>query len=300
MVWQFLRSHSRLQQFFFYHLRPIYTRLRYYNVFGKTLNLRQPQDFEQKLFWLSVYYRHPLIEQCADKYRVREYINKCGCTDILNTLYGAYDNAQDIPFSSLPNRFVVKSNRGSGDNFFCLDKTSLHTEGAISLFESWREHTYGIDTAEYQYARMPFKLVVERYLKDNENTDWMEYQFFCFNGKPAAILVRNDLETNGKQPFAMSYSLDWQRMYLREGEEQFTASLPHPATLDKMIDYATRLAKPFPHVRVDFYEVNGKLYFGELTFSTHGNVFENYKQSTLEQWNQLLTLPKKYTARDRY
>lgn len=98
----------------------------------------------------------------------------------------------------------------------------------------------------------------------------------------------------------MSYSLDWQREYLRKDEEQFTQTLPRPATLDKMIDYACRLAQPFPHVRVDFYEVNGNLFFGELTFSTHGNVFENYKKETLQQWNSYLTLPRPYTKSDRY
>ena len=274
--------------------------MRYFNVFGKRLNLRHPQDFEQKLFWLSVYYRHPLIEQCADKYRVREYVEQCGCGDILNTLYGAYDKAEDIPFNELPNQFVVKSNRGSGDNFFCLDKTSLHIEGAVRLLDSWREHTYGIETAEYQYAKMPFKLVVERYLKASGQTDWVEYQFFCFNGIPVSVLVRNDLETAGGQPFAESYSMNWQRQYLRKDEEQMTFDVPRPVSFDKMKEYAFRLARPFPHVRVDFYEVNGHLYFGELTFSTHGNVFENYKESTLIEWNRLLTLPKPYIKNDRY
>lgn len=298
--WSLLQvDHSR-QLFAFLYCRRWYTKLRYRNTFGEEMSMRHPKSFHEKLFWLSVYYRHPLIMQCADKYRVREYIEKCGCGDILNELYAAYNEADEIEWDKLPNRFVIKSNRGSGNNFFCLDKSSLNIKETTAMLGDWKNLEYGVDTAEYQYYKMPFKLICEKHLLEQPTDEMMEYQFFCFNGIPASILVRNDLDTSGKHPFAVSYSMDWERRYLRLNEEQFTVDLPKPKNFDKMVEYAKILCAPFPHVRVDFYEVGGKLYFGELTFSTHGNVFSNYKESTLDEWNKLLLLPQKYCKWDRY
>lgn len=299
-VWMSIQQSPIKKHWMFYHARHLYTALRYRMTFGEWMDMQNPRSLHEKLFWLSVNYQHPLIMQCADKYRVREYVDNSGCGDILNELYGVYDRVEEIPFSSLPDRFVIKNNRGSGDNFFCTDKSNLDIETTIALLSEWKDHEYGVSTAEYQYIKIPFKLVCEKYLLENEEDEMMEYQFFCFNGQPVSILVRNDLETSGKQPFAVSYSLDWKREYLRKNEESFMIDLPVPTNFEKMKAYAQRLAAPFPHVRVDFYEVAGKLYFGELTFSTHGNVLENYKDNTLEQWTKLLTLPKKYCKWDRY
>lgn len=296
-----MQNHKSVLMFVFLHCCHWYTKLRYRMTFGEEMNMRYPNTFHEKLFWLSVNYRHPLIMQCADKYRVREYVSQCGLSQILNPLYGAYDNANFIPFNELPKKFVVKSNKGSGDNFFCTNKDELDVAKTMALLNSWKKHEYGIDTAEYQYYKIPFKLCCEKYLLEEEKDDMIEYQFFCFNGKPVSILVRNDLETAGCNPFAVSYSLDWKREFLRKNEAQFDVKLPKPDCLDEMIDAATKLSAPFPHLRVDFYLVNGKkLVFGELTFSTHGNVFENYKDEVLEEWNKLLTLPQQYTKNDRY
>ena len=300
-VWQYIQTHEKAQRFVFNHCREWYTKLRYFIIFGESLDLRNPQSFHEKLFWLSVRYRHPLIMQCADKYRVREYVTKCGLEEILNPLYCAYDSAEQIDFDALPNQFVIKSNKGSGENFFCLNRQELDVASTRSLLNSWSKSICGMDSAEYQYSKIPFKLCCEKYLLDTPNDELIEYQFFCFNGRPVSILVRNDLETSGKNPFAISYSLDWKRQYLRINEDRFTINLPKPKLLSKMFDAASRLCAPFPHVRVDFYVINDtKLVFGELTFSTSGNVFSNYKDSTLEEWNKYFVLPAPYTKRNQY
>lgn len=298
--WNYLLKHPCIRRFVFLHCRQWYTKLRYRMIFGMEMNIFHPRLFHEKIFWLSVYYCHPLIMQCADKYQVRDYVRKCGCADILNELYATYDDASCIDWGQLPNQFVIKGNRGSGDNLFCLNKNSLDKDATIMKLTEWKQHEYGIDTAEYQYFKVPFKLICEKYLIEKMADEMMEYQFFCFNGVPISILVRNDLETAGKNPFAVSYSMDWKREYLRIGEEAFEIDIPKPKTFDRMVECAKRLCAPFPHVRVDFYEVGGKLYFGELTFSSHGNVFSNYKESTLVQWNDLLTLPVKYVYEDKY
>lgn len=299
--WDYVQSHLSLRRFAFTHCRVWYTKLRYFIVFHTFLHLSHPKTFHEKLFWLSVYYRHPLIMQCADKYQVREYVRSKIGDEILNTLYGVYDSADKIEFDRLPKSFVIKSNKGSGDNFFCTDKDAIDPDKTIRLLDSWKVHECGIDTAEYQYDKIPFKLCCEKYLTADDKEDMIEYQFFCFNGKPVSILVRNDLETSGEHPFAVSYSTDWKREYLRINEESYDVDIPKPNVLDKMIDYATRLSAPFPHVRVDFYLIGeDTLVFGELTFSSSGNLFANYKKSALEQWNTQLVLPKRYTSNDRY
>lgn len=296
----FLQKHPKVQLYLFENHKRIYCKLRYVSVFGKRLNFNKAETIHEKLFWLAANWRNPLIAKCADKYRVREYVAECGCADILNQLYGAFDRVEDIDFCQLPDSFVMKSNKGSGDNLFVLDKKALDINEASRLADIWRGNVYGIDTAEFQYHHIPFKILCERYLKESDNDEFLEYQLFCFNGEPHSFLVRNDLETTGKCPFAVSYSLDWQRLYLRKEEEKFEFELPEPANRGKMIDYARRLSRPFPQVRVDFYEVNGKLFFGELTFSTHGNILSNYKEEALETWGKLLILPEPYNGPDKY
>jgi len=301
-AWNYLQMHKEARYFVFRHFKLWYTKLRYYIIFGETLDMKHPQSFHAKIFWLSVMYRHPLIMQCADKYRVREYVEKCGLGDILNPLYGVYDRAEQIEFDKLPDTYAIKANKGSSYNFFKRNKEEeLDIPALIQKFNSWSTSECGEDTAEYQYAKIPFKLCCEKYLLDNQDDEMVEYQFFCFNGRPDSILVRNDLTTAGKHPFAVSYSIDWKREYFRKNEEQFTFDLPKPALLPRMLECAQKLCAPFPHVRVDFYVINNqKLVFGEMTFSTSGNVFHNYNDSALEQWNKGFVIPKPYTKKDRY
>ena len=298
--WYIVQSHPKLLHFVFMHCRRWYTKLRYRMTFGEEMSMCRPLTFHEKLFWLSVYYRHPLIMQCADKYCVRKYVRSCGCGDILNELYGVYDESSNIPWDTLPNSFVLKNNRGSGDNIFCIDKSLFDINSAIIKMKDWPKKIYGIETAEYQYAKIPYKLICEKYLLDGAHSEVVEYQLFCFNGQPESFLVRNDLETAGRNPYAVSSSLEWQRVYYRYEEEKYNVEVPKPYNYKKMIEYAKILASPFPHVRIDFYEVDNNLYFGEMTFSSHGNVLANYKPCVWQKWGDMLQLPPKYTKHDAY
>ena len=148
--WNLVQNHVQIRKFVFLYGRQWYTKLRYRMTFGTEMNMRYPSTFHEKLFWLSVNYRHPLIMQCADKYRVREYVAGCGCGDILNEQYGVYNHANEIDWDKLPQKFVIKANRGSGDNFFCLDKMNLNQDAVAAMLSAWKEHEYGVDSAEYQ------------------------------------------------------------------------------------------------------------------------------------------------------
>lgn len=263
---------------------------------GKWLNLQNPQDLNEKFQWIAVNWRNPLITKCADKYLVREYLTEKGCGDILNELYGAYDRGEDIPFDTLPDKFALKCNHGSHMNIICEDKSSFDKEAAVKQLNEWLRKPYGRGT-EWQYKPIPRKILAEKYIESTDGS-MIEYQLFCFNGKPQFFLVRNDLRNSAadKQAtqYAVSYTMDWKRIYMRKGEERFNFELPKPHNYQKMIEYATILCADFPQVRVDFYEVDDRLLFGELTFSSNGNVQTNYKKEYIIELGKRLQLPKPY------
>ena len=262
----------------------------------KRLNLDNPQDWNEKMIWLSLYWRNPLVSKCADKYAVREYLASKGCQDILNEQYGVYGDARDIDFDALPRKFVLKCNHGSKMNIICEDKDALDIPKTRSTLNKWLSRPYG-RSIEWQYKTIEPRILAEKYLESADGK-MMEYQIFCFNGKPMFFLVRNDLRNSAadkaSERFAVSYTMDWKRVYMRKGEEQFDFDLPRPHNYDKMIDYAKKLSADFPHVRVDYYEIDDKLVFGELTFSSNGNIQSNYKEEYIKSLGAQLRLPPKY------
>lgn len=263
---------------------------------GKILNLNNPQDLNEKLFWLSRYWRNPLITLCSDKYKVRDFLIEKGCSDILNELYEVYNNADDIDFNTLPNKFVLKCNHGSRMNIIVEDVKQLDINETRRTLNKWLKFQYGRGT-EWQYKSITPKILAEKYLEGKDGK-MIEYQIFCFNGKPKFFLVRNDLRHSSvdKQAieYAISYTIDWKRVYMRKGEEQFDFDLPKPANYEKMIDYAKKLSEGFPQVRVDYYEVDNKLVFGELTFSSNGSVQSNYYDEYIKSLGRELILPNKF------
>lgn len=258
---------------------------------GKELSWNHPCDINEKLFWLHRYWQHPLVVLCADKLTMRDYVKQCGLETLLTRIYAVYENANQINFKELPGRFVLKCNHGSGFNIICKDKESLNINDTRKLINQWLGTTIGFDTAEYHYQYIPPKAYVEEYIGD-ENDERLEIQFFCFNGQANHILVRNDLGDAARQSFAISYDRQWSRVHDRINEDM-SITIPRPDNFDKLIEYAERLAKPFPHVRVDFYLVGNNVYVGELTFTTHGNILSNYTEEVLRKWGDELVLPKK-------
>lgn len=257
---------------------------------------RHPKDLNEKMLWLARYWRNPLIMKCADKYKVREYLQEKGCGDILNDLYQVCEKGGQINFNALPNKFVLKCNHGSRMNIICEDKSTFDTEGAVKQLNEWMKFQYGRGV-EWQYKDIERKILVEKYLESKDGK-MMEYQIFCFNGKPGFFLVRNDLRKSQidkeNLEFAVSYTIDWKRIYMRKNEEQYNFDLPKPHNYQKMIDYATILSKDFPQVRIDYYEIDDRLIFGEMTFSSNGAIQSNYKDEYVQQYGELLVLPEKF------
>ncbi|RHW39560.1 carbonic anhydrase [Lysinibacillus yapensis] len=249
--------------------------LQYRIATGRKLSLKKPVRFTEKLQWYKLYYRHPLMTQCADKYEVRNYLIKKGYVDILVPLYGAYDTAEEIDFSKLPERFVLKTTNGSHTNILCEDKSKLDKELTRKTLNKWLNAWDGKVGREWAYYGVKPKIICEKYLEKDRNDDLVDYKFFCFNGEPFYLYVIIERNLEGGLKLGI-YDINFNKLpYKRSEIKGFNSDVPKPKNFDKMIQIARDLSKDFPHVRVDLYNIDGHIVFGELTFYD-GSGYQGY------------------------
>lgn len=255
-------------------------KLQYYIKHGRKLNLKNPQRYTEKIQWYKLYYRDPLMAQCADKYYVRSYIENKGLVDILTKLYYVYDNINEVEWDKLPEKFAMKVSNGSGTNFFCHDKSKIDVEKLKSEFSGYFERTKRSAAAEWVYHEIAPKLVIEELLEDeNQNENSIcDYKFMCFSGKPEYIVYDVDRFTNHKRNI---YDLNWNNLNVASDCPCCDEEIAPPDNLSEMIEIARKLSEDFPAVRVDLYSINGKIYFGELTFFP----WSGYVQYTPDQFD---------------
>lgn len=265
------------------------SKIRYKNVFGKNPDLKTPKTFNEKLMWLKLneYADDPLVSQCSDKYAVREYVTKCGLEHTLNELLGAWDHAEEIPWDQLPERFALKCNHGCGYNLICQDKSKLDVKNAVKQLNAWMKDDFWKEYAEVHYRTIPKKIICEKYLEGKGNALPVDYKIYCFHGEPVYIgnFIERDIITD--EILRGYFDLDWNPSPVFKGEMQ-PELFERPKTLETMLDYARILAKPFPFVRVDFYEVDGKIYFGELTFTPTGCLATYYTEEAQMKLGEML------------
>lgn len=238
---------------------------------GKRLNLKQPQRYTEKIQWYKLYYHDPIMKECADKYSVRAYLTERGYGDILNPIYAVYDDASEIDFKSLPDSFAMKCSVGGGLNYFVHDKHKENLEELRQLANKWLTEEYDlygyIYGREWCYKDRKPKVLFERLLPRNKNNDIPDYKFFCFDGRVFCLYTMieyTDNHENGKLSF---FDRNFNLLpYHRLDFAPINAQISAPTCFNKMVSIAEDLAKAFPHVRVDFYDVSGKVVFGELTF----------------------------------
>jgi len=237
---------------------------------GYKLNLENPKTYNEKLNWMKLYYRNELMPLCADKYRVRQYVKDCGGEHLLNELYWNGYNAQEIPFDDLPQQFVIKVTHGSGFNIICRNKDKLDRKKTIETVNKWLNSKYIPCYGEWFYGIVKPRIIIEKFLNDGENFVPVDYKVFCFHGEPKYIVVDTDRYNGHKKNV---YDCQWNYM---EGHKMgFPNDKPikRPECLEELLKEARKLAGDFPHVRIDFYIVNNKIYFGEITF-TNGAGFD--------------------------
>lgn len=242
--------------------------LQYRIKMGRWPNLSNPTRWTEKLQMYKMYYRNPDLPICVDKYRVRQYIENKGLSSILNNLYGVYDNANEIDFEKLPQSFVIKTTDGGGGNNIKLvkDKCAIDIPSVCKEVNSWLNVKDINAGREWAYTGIKkSQIVVEELLINSENPESgiEDFKILCFHGEPKFIIVDKDRYINHKRNF---YTPEWNRVYVSTDHEQFESEYPCPKNFDKMMDVAKKLSEDFPFVRVDLYNLDGKIYFGELTF----------------------------------
>lgn len=253
---------------------------------GNMLNLDNPKRFSEKLQWYKLNGKDPLMQICADKNRVRKYISDLGYGYLLNEQYGVFKNVEDIDFDSLPNKFVMKAAHGSGWNIIVKDKNKLNKKKAKMLMRSWLKQDTSWSGREWVYKDMPRSIVIEKYLED-ETGELRDYKFFCFNGQPRFMQL--EVGRNTAHNTRNFYDMDWKLMpFGKELPHNPNLNVPKPTLFDEMKKIAENLCKPFQFVRVDLYQANGKVYFGELTFFPAGGapdfVPDQYDEIVGDMW----------------
>lgn len=268
-------------------------KLRYFVRFGRLPNLKNPKDLNEKILYLKLYTDTKEWTRLADKYRVREYIKDCGLEDILVPLYGVWNKSSDISLSNLPKSFILKANNGDGKGSFLVvkDKESANLEEIKQRSEKWlSERNIGALAAEPQYRDIPPRVLAEKLLESNSG-GLVDYKIWCFNGRPHSILTCSDRSNNSVALGA--YDLNWNRLedaLIPSKDYPAGGLLPRPDNLTEMIEIAEKLSKPFPEVRVDLYDVDGRVYFGELTFTSLGGMMLYYTPKALQDMGSQVNL----------
>lgn len=275
-----------------------YLKKLYKSKFGKELNLENPQTFNEKQQWLKLYYRRPDYTMMADKYAVRPYIAEKIGEEYLVPLLGVWDDPDDIDFDALPEQFVLKCNHNSGLGMcICKDKSKLNVEKVKAELKKGLAEDYSVASREWQYRDIPRKIIAEKYMKDaeqNEQTGIINYKVSCFNGEPKYIYVSRN--TQGKKNDCLSLlTPEWEDAPFYHGRyEAFDTVPPKPVNYEKMLEYSKILSADIPFVRVDFYEIDGQLYFSELTFMVASGFTRYEPEGSDELIGSWLTLPEKW------
>ena len=261
----------------------------------RLLNLKNPQTLSDKVSYIELHEQSPLAPSCTDKYAVRQYIADKGLSDILIPIYGgAYTDFDEIDFDSLPDAFVIKATHGCKMNYLVPDKSKLDREDCRREVRRWLDTTYGTYSMEPHYRTIPHRFYIEQYLSDAEKL--VDYKFHCLNGKPYFVLVCSDRKNNGDKAMQVTldlFDMDWKPIHevVASGSEKpVNGTLKKPVSFEKMADIARMLSSDFKFVRVDLYELDGKVYFGELTFTPAHCVFPCFTEQFNRQMGKLLRI----------
>lgn len=234
---------------------------------GRKLNLSNPQRYSEKIQWYKLNYRNDLMPVCADKFAVREYVKSRGMEHLLNELYAVYDTPEEIRWEELPESFIMKATHGSGKNKVVTDKSQTSLEELQSTAREWLRNPGYSAGREWGYTDIKPKIIFEKLLPRDERNDLPDYKFFCFDGKVYCLYVMidyTDNRDNGKVGF---FDRSFRQLPCRRVEyHALTEQIEKPKNFEQMIQYAETLAQGFPHVRMDFYNIDGRTVFGEMTF----------------------------------
>lgn len=264
----------------------------YENQYGKKFDWENPSSLVDKQRWIMFNTDISKWKLLADKYAVRRVLEEKGYGDTLIPLLGMWQSAEEIDFSNLPNEFVLKTNSGSHDYMIIEDKNQCDIKKIRSFYKECLSKDYGIESCEMQYWGMPKCIIAEKKMtQDGEiSSSLIDYKFYTFYGKPEVCAVFFDRQSDSNASTYQLYDLNWNLM--DHTKNSCVVSIPRPRNLDRMIEFCNNMCEEFPFVRMDFYEIEGKMYFGEFTFTPcaltpASQVFDKQRMA---KWGELMDL----------
>lgn len=256
-----------LMRFGFWIPDSVYLRMMYYLQTGMKLHLKHPITFSEKLQWLKLYNRHPEYTMMVDKVAVKDYVAKIIGEEYIIPTLSVWNTPDEIDFDKLPDQFVLKCNHDSGGVVLCKNKKSFDREYAKGRIAKSLKHNFFYGGREFPYKNVKPCIMVEKYMQDANEEDLVDYKFFCFSGEVKMCQVISDRFTDEKIDF---YDKNWNRLIgligLNIDAKNSIEDKPRPKRYEEMIRIAESLSKGMIFVRVDLYDINDKIYFGELTF----------------------------------
>lgn len=271
----------------------LYLHCKYYFRVGKHLNLEHPVTFNEKLQWLKQYGRRPIDTVLSDKYAVKEYISKKIGVQYEIPLLGVWDRFDDIDFDKLPNQFVLKCTHDSGGIVICKDKSSFNKKAAREVINKGLKHNFYVYSREKAYRDIPKRIIAEEYKEDSTTGELRDYKFFCFNGEPKALFIASDRQIKGEETKFDFFDMEYNHLPFTNGHPNADVYPAKPVCFEEMKRLASILSEGIPHVRVDFYEVDGRVYFGEMTYSHWGGMTPFEPESWDKTFGDWIELPQK-------
>lgn len=243
-----------------------FIRMRFYLVMGKKLNLNNPLTYNEKLQWLKLHDKRSSYSNMVDKIEAKKIVASVIGEEYIIPTIKTYNSIEEVDFDELPQQFVIKCTHDSGGVVVCKDKDKLDKKAALKLLSKSLRQNFNNLTREYPYKNVVPRLIAEQYMEDESGYELKDYKIFCFAGEPKMSFVASDRQKEGEETKFDFYDLEWNHIPVVNGHPCSEHGIAKPQNYDKMLELASKLSQGIPHVRVDFYNINGKIYFGELTF----------------------------------
>lgn len=280
----------------------LYLKLLFRSKLGYFPHLKKPQTFNEKLQWLKLHDHNPLYTTLVDKYEVRKCISDMIGDQYLIPLLGVWDKFDDIDFNSLPNQFVLKCTHDSGGLVICRDKSEIDINAVRKKFTKLLKKNYYWQSREWPYKNVEPRIIAEKYMENetgaysNENDELIDYKLMCLSGKVKFVFTCTERFTDSGLKVTF-FDMNWDKMPFERHYPASEKEIAKPLNFDSMVELAEQLSKLIPFVRVDFYEISGKLYFGELTFYP-GSGFEEFIPGKWDRnLGDLIELPVNFDKR---
>lgn len=261
----------------------IYLKILFKKKMNKKLDLKNPVTYNEKLQWLKLHDHNPLYIKLVDKYEVKDIVAKIIGDKYIIPTYGVYDDFDDIDFSKLPKSFVIKCTHDSGSLVICKDKKNLNLKETRDTINSGLNGNYYYRSREWPYKNIKPRIIIEKYIENKTDDELRDYNFFSFNGKVKMMLIASNEQSSGDTYFDF-FDCDFKHLDIVNGHPCAPKKPHKPKNFQLMIELAEKLSKDIPHVRVDFYEMNGHVFFGKMTFY-HWSGMMPYKP---EKWDKIM------------